>query len=259
MLANPVDQKTLWYQCCRSNLAKLQTAAVSQEEKLSPFKAEFGQLPKVIYSSLLNKISFAVLCVTDTHCSLECSGHKKNSWRAIIHPTLRREALKIFAYTVGCDETMATEWTELSRVNALAWFYCKHLNDKVSSHCGVGNCWYSIPCSWVNRDSDSTKTLHQLSRNVTFSFSIRFYLCSQMLKLASSILWLVAEGEKIFCVIRRQVLSNRLAYHHRGHLELSRFGNFSGLPSSVAGAELFQGVHYRIALSRNTLNSHSSC
>lgn len=77
MLANPVDQKTLWYKCCRSNLAKLQTAAVSQEEKLSPSKAEFGQLPKVIYSSLLNKISFAVLCVRDTHCSLEGSGCKK--------------------------------------------------------------------------------------------------------------------------------------------------------------------------------------
>lgn len=106
----------------------------------------------------------------------------------------------------------------------------------------------------VNRDSDSTKHLHQFPRNVDFSFSIRFYLCSQELKLAPSILWVVGEGDRIIfcvCVIRRQVLSNRLAYHHWRHLELRRFANFSGLSSSVAEAELFQGVHYRIALSRN--------
>lgn len=74
-----MDQNTLWYQCCRPNLARLQTAAVSQEEKLSPSQAEFGHLPEVIHFSLLNKTSFAVLCAADTLCSLEGSGCRQSS------------------------------------------------------------------------------------------------------------------------------------------------------------------------------------
>lgn len=40
----------------------------------------------------------------------------------------------------------------LSRVNALTWFYCKHLNDKVSSRCRAGNCSYrytSYMLEWI--------------------------------------------------------------------------------------------------------------
>lgn len=109
-----MDQKTLWLQGCRSNLAlaKLQTAAVFQEEKLSPSKAEFGQLPKVIYSSLLNKTYFAVLCVTDTWCRLQGPGCRKTSEEQLSIPPPGGKHWKIFAMSVGCDETMATEWTE---------------------------------------------------------------------------------------------------------------------------------------------------
>lgn len=188
MLANPVDQKTLWYQCCRSNLAKLQTAAVFQVEKLSPSKAEFGQLPKVIYSSLLNKTSFAVSCVTDA-VAWRAQGVEKLLKGNYPSPPAGKH-WKIFACSVGCDETMDTEWTEAEQWILLHGFTplwdWELLLQLHILHAGV------------NWDSDSTKILHQSSRNVDFSFSIRFYLCFQVLKLAPSILGVMGEGEKIF-------------------------------------------------------------
>lgn len=72
-----------------ADLARLQTAAVSQEEKLSSSQAEFGQLPKVIDFSLLNKTSFAVLRVADTLCSLESSGCKQTSEEELSIPPPR--------------------------------------------------------------------------------------------------------------------------------------------------------------------------
>lgn len=106
------------------------------------------------------------------------------------------------------------------------------------------------PTCW-SEYSASTQILHQSSRNVDFSFRIRFYLLrgAEIKHTVFCGLW--ERDKRFFCVIRRQVLTNSLAYHHWRHLELSRSANLSGLSGCVAGAELFQRVHYRTTLLRN--------
>lgn len=143
MLANPVDQKTLWYQCCRSNLAKLKLQLCPKRKNFLHLRQNLVSFQKWFIPPFLIK-HLLQFCVSLTLTV---------AWRAQGVEKLEKSNYPSHPHIGRVEKYLHTQWAvmrpwpqgglRLSRVNALTWFYCEHLNDKVSSHCRAGNCCYS--------------------------------------------------------------------------------------------------------------------